>query len=381
MKRVYLDYAAATPIDKAVAQAMQDVIADFANPASVYSSGRFAKDKLSLARKTMAMFLGANTDEIVLTSGASESNNLAILGVARKSGKGEIISSKIEHSSIREPLSQLEKEGYKVHWCPVDKHGKVIEEQFKKLVNKNTILVSHSLANSEFGTVEDISRLAMYVHDYAKQNSTKILFHTDASAAALVSNCSVSRLDVDLLTLSSAKLYGPGGIGLLYVRRGAELQPLIFGGKQENGLRAGSETIFLAAGFAKALEIVLEFRQQDAEHYKKLYKELAKYFEEKNIQLNGHAKQRLYSLVSVSIDGVNGEDLVAYLDSMGFEVSTGAACEISNQLPSTVLLALGLSRVKAQGSLRISFGRSTKLEDVLAFTKAIDKTLVLLESQ
>lgn len=381
MKRVYLDYAAATPIEPEVATAMQEAMVNFANPASLYTSGRSAKTELQKHRKALAMFLGANADELVFTSGASESNNLALLGAARKRGKGEIISSLAEHSSIREPLKQLEKEGYIIHWCPVDRKGRVKREEFSKLLNKNTILVSLSLANSEFGTIEDIAGLVEIVRNAETKNKNKILFHTDASAAALLNNCNVARLGIDFLTLSSAKIYGPNGVGLLYLRRGSSVKSQIYGGSQENGLRAGSESLFLVAGFAKAIEIVQKRHKQDEAHFLKLYANLAKYFQQKNIPLNGDSKRRLHSIVNVSFDSLNGEDLVSYLDSLGFEVSTGAACEVSNQLPSTALLALGLSQDEAQGSLRISFGRTTRLEDITVFTKALNTTLTILENQ
>ncbi len=381
MKQVYLDYAAATPIDREVVQAMQAAMADFTNPASPYTSGRNARKELQNARKKLAMFLGANLDEIIFTSGASESNNLAILGTARTKVKGEIISVQTEHSSIREPLSQLENEGYKVKWCEVDKNGRINESQFAKLLTKKTIMVSISLANSEYGTIEDISRLSRIVHQFNEQEKCNILFHTDASAAALVQNCTISRLGVDLLTLSSAKVYGPTGIGLLYVRRGTEIQPLIYGGNQESGLRAGTESVFLAVGFAKAVELIQKYQKKDDEHFRELYTQLSKYFEQKGIQLNGDQKKRLYSILNVSFNNLNGEDLVAYLDIQGFEVSTGAACEVSNQLPSKALLSLGLSKKYAQGSLRISFGRTTTKSDLSAFTKALDATLTILEQK
>lgn len=381
MKRVYLDYAAATPIEAEVAVAMQNAVANFANPAATYTSARLAKTELDKHRKTLAMFIGANSDEIVFTSGASESNNLAILGAARKKGKGEIISALSEHSSIREPLKQLEKEGFIVHWCRVDKHGRVDKTQFKQLLHTNTILVTLSLANSEYGTIEDITGLVEIVREFEKEQKSKVLFHTDASAAAMVNNCSVSRLGVDLLTLSSAKLYGPNGIGLVYVRRGSAIQPQIFGGKQENSLRAGTESGFLLAGFARAIEIVLQKRKDDEKHFRELYSKLTDYFKTKNVVINGDSKHRLYSLLSVSFRNINGEDLVAYLDSKGFEVSTGAACEVSNQTPSTALLALGRTKKEAQGSLRISFGRTTTSNDIMAFTNALEETLTILESQ
>ncbi len=381
MKRVYLDYAAATPIEPEVATAMQTAMANFANPAAAYTSARLAKTELDTHRKTLAMFLGANSDEIILTSGATESNNLAILGTARLRQKGEIISSLSEHSSIREPLKQLEQEGFTIHWCPVDKNGRVDKAQFKKLLNINTILVSVSLANSEFGTIEDITGLVEMVGEFENEQDTRVFFHTDASAAAMVNNCSVSRLGVDLLTLSSAKLYGPNGIGLLYIRRGSTIQPQIFGGAQENGLRAGTENGFLLAGFARAIELVTQKRKQDEKHFKELYFKLANYFKEKNVVINGDSKHRLFSLLNVSFSNVNGEDLVAYLDSKGFEVSTGAACEVSNQAPSAALLALGRTKKEAQGSLRISFGRTTTSNDIAAFTKALDETLTILKAQ
>ncbi|MBI2798596.1 cysteine desulfurase [Candidatus Saccharibacteria bacterium] len=374
MKRVYLDYAAATPLDNEVGKVMVKTARSFANPSASYSSARTAKEILRLARKSVAMFLGANSTEIIFISGATEANNLAILGYARahKAPKARIISIATEHASVYEPLLQLEREGFEVVWCPVDESGQVKQAELKKLINSKTILITISAVNSEFGTVQPIAEICRL----AKQANKNVVIHTDASAATNL-NLQVNRLGVDLLTLSGAKVYGPKSAGVLYVRRGTKLEPTAFGGAQQRGLRPGSEDVVAAAGMAKALELASQHRKVDNLKFQALYLKLIS-FVQKNYPkaiINGHKKSRVFWCVSICFAGINGEDLVASLDAAGLEVATGAACEASNDRPSRALMTLGLNSGQAQGSLRVSFGRSTSGDDVDRFLAALSNCL------
>ena len=378
MSSIYLDYSSATPLDKSVAKKMRLTENIFANPSTKYASGREASQLLESSRKKIAMFFGANTDEIIFTSGATESNNLAILGSARKAKQGRIISIETEHSSIRGPVMQLSKEGFSVDWCKVDKAGRVNVADFISLLRKDTVLVSISYANGEIGTILQIAKLVQEVRKFEKANSCKIIFHTDASSALALLSCDVSRLGIDLLTASSAKIYGPKGIGLLYVRRKTQLQQLMYGGNQESGLRAGTESLPLVVGFASAVELIAANKASSTAKYQQYYISCMHNLEELDFIENGHPEDRLYSVLSICFEGLNGEDLVAYLDAQGFEVSTGAACEASNDEPSSALMAIGRTRAQAQGSLRISFGRSTTPKQVDLLQKCLKKTISAL---
>lgn len=377
-KPIYLDYAAATPLDPNVKKAMDRAEIIFANPSAQYASAREAKTLIEKSRKEVAMFLGANSDEVVFTSGATESNNLAVLGVARMRKKGRIISIATEHASVREPLEQLEKEGYDVAWCKVGSDGILSSIDFEHTLNKDTILVSLAYANGEIGSVQPIIKISKIIREFEKANKTQILFHSDASAATLFLNCDVSRLGVDLLTVNANKVYGPKGIGALYVKRGTKLQPIQFGGSQEFGLRAGTESISLAIGLASALKIAQTKKSQNISKAGKLMFTLNNLLK-KDGKLNvvGSAKhhERLLNIMTLYFDGINGEDIVAYMDAAGFEVATGAACEAANEEPSKALLSLGLTKSQARGSVRISIGRDTTQAQVESAAKSLVKTL------
>ncbi len=371
--KLYFDYAASTPMDEEVKKELISSLDVFSNPSAQYCSGREAKKYLDDARKRCAMFLQCNFDEIVFTSGSTESNNLAIFGAANHKKHGQVISISTEHASVREPLEKLKRDGFDVIYIDVDKHGLIDMNSLVSNLNGETILVTISYASSEIGTIQPISKISQAIKAYNAAHNTRILFHTDASAASVVLPCDVSRLGVDLLTLSGSKIYGPKGIGVLYVRRGTEIQPLIYGGSQENGLRAGTEPIELIAPMAKALELVLENKKRDAYKFKELHNEFINLLKDKKIEYiyNGHKKDRLNNIVSIAFEGFNGEDLVAMLDSDGYEVATGAACEANKEEPNRALLAIGLSREEAQGSLRISFGRGTQKPELRGLVLAI----------
>lgn len=364
-KRIYLDYAAATPIDGEVLKAMEMSKENFANPSAPYASARQSKQVLDKARKESAMFLQANAEEVIFTSGATESNNMAILGIASAFGEGRIISIQTEHSSVLGPLQQLEDIGFEVVYCPVDSGGQVILSEFEKLLTKNTLLVTISYANSEIGTIQPITKISQVIKAFNTDNGSDIKFHSDASAAVLSLACDVARLGVDSLTLGGAKIYGPHGVGLLYVKRGLSIEPIQFGGGQQLGLRPGTEPVTLAIGLAKALSMASENRSKYKSHLENLQNELMGLLLKSKLEYNQNSpKKGLPGILNISFIGQNGEDLVARLDAVGLEVATGAACEANNEEPSKALLALGLSNEDAQASLRISLGRSTTVADL-----------------
>lgn len=370
--RVYLDYAAATPTDPKVVKAMQTSTGLFANPSAQYQSARVAREALEQARKDTAMFLGANSDEVIFTSGATESNNLAILGTAMTQSKGRVISIGTEHASVREPLELLKKAGYEVVFCKVKPSGEIKLDEFEKALTKDTILVSLAYANGEIGTVQPVTKINKIIRDYERIHKTRMIFHTDASAAALLLNCEVSRLGVDLMTLSGNKIYGPAGVGVLYVRRGTKLQPSQHGGGQELGMRPGTQPAELVAGMAKALKLVQDQRKKDEKHFIELAQEFKKTLGNK---IEIIPKNKLPNVVSISFDDINGEDIVAYMDAAGFEIATGAACEAAHKEPSPALLAIGLTKSQAQGTIRISLGRQTTKKEIELAVQALVQTL------
>lgn len=363
--RIYLDFAAATPLDSSVSKRMREAEKYFANPSSLYQSGRQSAKILEAAKKTIAMHFGVNSHEVVFTSGATESNNLAILGTVLEPKRSRVISVATEHSSIQEPLKYLQSLGCEVVNTKVSKTGKIDLTAFEKNINQNTKLVSISFANSEIGTIQKLNKISQIIKKYEEKNNTTILFHSDCSAAVNTLNCDINKLGLNLATFSSSKIYGPAGIGALYVKRGTKIKPLIYGGNQQNGIRSGSENLTAIVGFAEALKIVKERAKFDSQKFRQLYTQFVHQLREAVSFLeNGDPKERLFSVVNISFEGLNGENLVAYLDSQGIEVSTGAACEVSSEEPSLALQAIGLSALQAQGSLRISFGRTTSHKDI-----------------
>jgi len=371
-KRIYLDYAAATPIDGEVLKAMEMSKENFANPSAPYTSARQSKQVLDKARRESAMFLQANAEEVIFTSGATESNNMAILGIASAFGEGRIISIQTEHSSVLGPLQQLADIGFEVVYCPVDGGGQVILSEFEKLLTKNTLLVTISYANSEIGAIQPITKISQIIKAFNTENGSDIKLHSDTSAAVLSLACDVARLGVDSLTLGGAKIYGPHGVGLLYVKRGLSIEPIQFGGGQQLGLRPGTEPVTLAIGLAKALTMASENRSKYKSHLENLQNELMGMLLKSKLEYNQNSpKKGLSGIINLSFSGQKGEDLVARLDAVGLEVATGAACEANNEEPSKALLALGLSYDDAQASLRISFGRSTTATDLQILVGAL----------
>ncbi len=370
MRQVYLDHAATTPLDPQVREAMEPYLTEkYGNPSSFHSVGKAVKDDLEQARSKTARLLGARADEIVFTSGGTESDNLALLGFARQNqDKGKhIITTKIEHHAVLHAAQQLEKEGFEVTYLSVTKDGLVDPVDVMKAVRSDTTLVSVICANNEIGTAQPIAELGNLIQKYRRDNKVDFpVLHTDACQAAGALEIKIEKLHVDMMTLNGSKIYGPKGVGLLYKQRDLKLKPLMFGGGQESCLRPGTENIAGIIGLVKALEIAETEKNKEVTHQTALRDKLITGVLENipKTRLNGHATQRLPNNVNVSIGDVEGEALLLYLDAQGIACSTGSACTSASLDPSHVLLALGLPAEVAHGSLRLTLGRSTTEEDV-----------------
>ena len=363
MKRVYLDYAATTPTDPEVIKAMQPFLFDkFGNPSSIHSFGQEAKKALEDSRETVALFLGADASEIVFTSGGTESNNFAIFGAAfalEKKGN-HIVTTAIEHHAVSEPAKFLEKKGFQVTSVGVDKNGLVSPEDIKKAITDKTILISVMHANNEIGTIQPIAQIGKI----AKEKG--IYFHTDAVQTVGHIPVNVNELNVDLLSLSAHKFYGPKGVGALYIRKGTRLERFLHGGDQEKGRRASTHNTPGIVGLAKAISLCKDKMEEEARFQTSLRDKLIKEIQNKisETYLNGHPQQRLPNNANVSIKYIEGESILLNLDMLGIAASTGSACTSTSLEPSHVLLAIGLSPEIAHGSLRLTLGRWTKEEDI-----------------
>ena len=363
MKRIYLDYAATTPCDPEVLKAMEPYFFEkFGNPSSIHSFGQEAKGAIEEAREKLAAFLGAKADEIIFTSGGTESNNFAVGGVAyAQANKGNhIITSAIEHHAITETCKFLEKRGFKVTYVGVDKNGLVSPADIKKAITDKTILVSVMHANNEIGTIQPIAEIGKIARE------SGIYFHTDAVQSVGHIPTNVNDLNIDLLSLSAHKFYGPKGVGALYVRKGTRIERFLHGGDQEKGRRASTHNTPGIVGLGKAIELCLDKMQDEAEFQMSLRDRLIQEIREKipDVYLNGHPQQRLPNNVNVSIKYIEGESILLNLDMLGIAASTGSACTSTSLEPSHVLLAIGLPHEIAHGSLRLTLGRWTKEEDV-----------------
>ena len=359
-----MDYGAGMPVDPRVLEAMKPYFTEaFGNPSSVHSFGQEAKKAVEEARKQVANLIGAETkDEIIFTSGATESNNLAIKGVAyRNKSKGNhLITSTIEHMSVINTFKSLQKEGFTITFIPVDKYGIIDLEALKKAITNQTTLISVMYANGEIGTIEPIKEIGEIAHEKG------ISFHVDAVAAEGQVPMNVVGEHIDLLTLSSNDLYGPKGVGALYIKSGTRIQPIIQGGGQEKGLRSGTEDVLGIVGMGKAAEIALKELSQESARLSKLRDRLIKEVLG-NIPysfLNGHPTKRLPNNANLRFSYIEGESLILSLDMEGVYVSSGSACTSKTLEPSHVLLNIGLKHEEAHGSLLFTLGRQTKEEDV-----------------
>ncbi|HHY35830.1 MAG TPA: cysteine desulfurase NifS [Firmicutes bacterium] len=363
MRRVYLDHAATTAVHPEVLEEMLPYLKEeFGNPSSIYSWGREAKAAVEKARARLAHLLGAHPAEIVFTSGGTESDNFALRGVAAaNSQKGNhIITTKIEHHAVLHTAEQLEKEGFRVTYLPVDRDGLVRPEDLEEALTPDTVLVSIMFANNEIGTIEPIAELARIA------KSKGVIFHTDAVQAVGNIPIDVKELNVDLLSLSGHKIYGPKGTGALYIRRGTRIEPLLLGGAQERKWRAGTENVPGIVGLGKAAELAEKELPQRMKHLTELRDLLINGVMERidHVRLNGHRTQRLPGNASFCFEFVEGESLLLNLDLAGIAASSGSACTSGSLEPSHVLMALGIPPEVAHGSLRLTLGRDNTREDV-----------------
>ncbi len=370
---IYMDYAATTPVDSRVLDAMQPYFsASFGNPSSVHRYGQIAEAAIDSAREKVAAVLGCRVDEIIFTSCGSESDNLALRGVAlalrEKTGANTILTSHVEHHAVSKTAEQLEKYyGFQVQWLDVDAYGMVLPETVEKAIDDKTALVSVMYANNEIGTINPIYEIAELCH---KNN---ILFHTDAVQAAAYLPINVDSLSVDLMSLGGHKFYGPKGVGALFVRQGTPLISHLTGGGQENGLRAGTQNVPYIFGFAEALWLANEEREARTSHVKPLRDQIiGRVLEEiPDSKLTGHPVQRLPNHASFVFENVDGNLLLQLLDSAGFACSSGSACKTGNPEPSEVVTSLGLTRDWALGSLRVTLGVGTTPVQVDEFLKTL----------
>ncbi|NQT94955.1 MAG: cysteine desulfurase [Candidatus Omnitrophica bacterium] len=367
-RKIYLDHNATTPLHPEVKKALKDAMELFGNASSLHDYGRATKAAIEKARKDIAGFINAKPDEVIFTGSGSESNNTVLNIVQCCSSvcnvahghRHEIITSKIEHPCILESSKCLLERGTPVTYIKVDKYGKVDIDELKKKISKKTLLVSIMMANNEIGTIEDVKRIAKITHDNGA------LFHTDAVQAVGKVPVDVRALNVDFLSFSAHKIYGPKGIGGLYVRSSVPFCPLIRGGHQEQGRRAGTENTLGIIGLAKALQMRKKEMSQEAKRFLGYKKRLKKAIEDKipKVSFNGHPTDSLTSTLNVSFEGSEGEAILLYLDMEGIAVSTGSACASGSLDPSHVLLAVGLGPEKAHGAIRFSMGRDTTKEDI-----------------
>jgi cysteine desulfurase len=378
---IYLDHAATTPVRGEVIEAMMPYLTHhWGNPSSIHASGRAARRGLDEARERIAQTIGAKAREIVFTSGGSESDNLAVKGVAwAGSTRGRhIVTTAVEHKAVLQTCALLERHGFETTLVPVDAHGMVDPQAVDAAITDKTTLVSVMAANNEVGTLEPIREIGNVCR------SRHVLFHVDAIQAAPVLPIDVNAWQADLVSLSAHKLYGPRGIGALYVRQGTALVPQVQGGSQERQRRAGTENVAAAVGFAEAFSLAAQepARSGEARRLAGLRDALlAGLTAIDGVRLTGHPHQRLPNSASVLVAGVEGGDLVAALDLEGIEASTGSACTTGSLDPSHVLLAMGIDEEAAHGSLRLSLGRSTTAEEVTTTIAAVQRSVSRLRSQ
>jgi len=358
---IYLDNAASTPVHEKVIEEMVPYFREqYGNPSSIHRHGRFANMAIQNARKRIASLINAHNNEILLTSGGTESNNTAIYGIASQSKGKHIITSSIEHDAILEPCKRLEKEGYTISFLPVDKHGFVDPEDLKKEISSDTCLITIMYANNEVGTIQSIKKMVQIARE------KNIIFHTDAVQAVGKIPIDVKELGVDLLSISSHKINGPKGVGALYIRNGVKISPLILGGGQENGLRSGTENVASIVGFGTACALAKNNMDENSIHLKKLTAKLTTRIlhEIPSTTLNGHPDMRTPNNTHFTFFGINGEDLIIKLDEHKISASTGSACSVKIQKASHVLKAMGFSHEQVTGSLRLTVGITNTEQEI-----------------
>ena len=367
---IYLDNAASTAVHPEVVKEMLPYFdVQYGNPSSIHQFGRKAKNAIQKARKQVAALIGAEQDEILFTSGGTESNNTILYGfptlrdvshVSFSFDKNHIITSSIEHEAILEPCKKLEEKGVKITYLPVDEHGIIDSNDVTNSIAENTVLVSIMFANNEVGTIQPIKEISEICKKY------QIPLHTDAVQAVGKVPINVKELGVDALSISSHKINGPKGIGALFIKKGLKIVPYITGGGQENGLRSGTENVASIVGFGKACEIAKERFNENISHFQTLHSSMLSRIVKEilHVKLNGHPEKRIFNNIHFTFLGVNGEDLIIKLDEHGIAASTGSACSVHTQKASHVLKAMDFNHEQITGSLRMSFGYMNTLDEV-----------------
>lgn len=384
MKRIYFDHSATTPVDTQVLRAMLPYLKNnFGNASSLHFFGQKARIGVEKAREQVAKFLSCGSKEIIFTSGATESNNLAIVGFVRRARalnpkrKIHVITSAIEHPAVFEVCRELKKEEVEVTYLPVSRKGIVKLEDFKKAIQPETILVSIMYVNNEVGTIQPIQEISRIVKEVntGRGKEDKIYFHTDAVQAVNFCNCRVDFLGVDMLSFSAHKIYGPKGTGVLFVREGTPIFPIIFGGHQERGIRSGTENVAGIVGLGKAVELLNQKSKikNDNLKIKKLRNKLIKEIIKKipNAVLNGDLEHRVPGNINFCFKNVEGESILLMLDMEGIAISTGSACSSGSLEPSHVLTAMGISPEVTHGSVRVTLGKNNTEEEVRHLIKVL----------
>ncbi len=377
MKRIFMDHASTTKVDDEIVNAMLPYFSKYyGNPSSIHAFGREAREAVDTARTHVGDLLGARDDEIIYTAGGTESDNLAIKGVAyqnkdKRTTKGpHIITSTIEHPGVLEVCRHLETQGFHVKYLPVDQNGCINPEELHNSISKNTFLITIMYANNEIGTIEPIEEIGKIASEH------DIIFHTDAVQAVAKIPIDIKKLHIDLLALSSHKIYGPKGVGALYIRNGVKLQPIIHGGGHEKGLRSSTSNVPGIVGLGKACELAKQRMAKDTAHMKTLRDLLIKnLLSIEESYLNGHPEKRLVNNAHFRFTGIEGESLLLGLDEQGIATSTGSACASKKLQASHVLLAIGLDPVQAHGSIRLSVGRENTKDEISTVTKAIPEVV------
>ena len=350
---IYLDNAASTQIHEDVLNSMLPFLKEqYGNPSSIHRYGRLTRKAIHKARKQIASLINADPAEILITSGGTESNNTALMGISSQFPSSQIITSSIEHDAILEPCKKLNLNGFHVDYLPVDNFGMIDTSDLQNIISEKTSLVSVMFGNNEVGTIQPIAKIAKICHE------NKVLFHTDAVQAVGKLPVDVKELGIDLLSISSHKLHGPKGIGALYIKDGVKIDPIILGGGQEFRLRSGTENVASIVGFGQACEIAQNNLSENNSFVKKLQTLLIKKVldEIPETTFNGHSESRLSNNTHFTFLGVNGEDLIIKLDEYGIAASTGSACSVNTQKASHVLESMGFSLEQITGSLRLTVG-------------------------
>ena len=383
---IYLDNAASTAVHPEVVKEMLPYFdIQYGNPSSIHQFGRKAKNAVQKARKQVAALIGAEPDEILFTSGGTESNNTILYGIPKLHeithvdfdiGNNHAITSSIEHEAILEPCKKLEEMGFKVTYISVDEYGAVDSNSIADSITENTVLVSIMFANNEVGTIQPIKEISEICKKY------QVPLHTDAVQAAGKIPINVKDLGIDALSISSHKINGPKGVGALFIKKDLTVYPEILGGGQENGMRSGTENVASIVGFGKACEIAKERLNENISNFQTLHSSmLSKIVKEiPYVKSNGHPEKRIFNNVHLTFMGVNGEDLIIKLDEHGIAASTGSACSVHTQKASHVLKAMGFNHEQITGSLRISFGYMNTLDEINQTVEVLKKVVAELRS-